>query len=93
MNSKVTPEGLGSAINEILETYTEALTEDCNKSAADLAKYGSEELKDKAAAAGIKGKKYRNSLRNTSPSVMCPSKRRISSTKSTMQPSTVFTRI
>ena len=42
---------------------TEALTEDCNKSAADLAKYGSEELKDKAAAAGIKGKKYRNSFR------------------------------
>lgn len=63
MNSKVTPEGLGAAVNDILEAYTETLTEDCNKSAADLAKYGAEELKQKAASAGIGGRKYKNSFR------------------------------
>lgn len=63
MNIKVAPDRLGAAIGDILEDYTESLTADCNKEAADLAKYGSEELKHFAANAGIGGRKYRNSFR------------------------------
>lgn len=63
MAKKVTPEQLGDAIAEILEGYGEDLTADCNRAAAEVAKYGSQELKDKAAEAGIGGRKYKNSFR------------------------------
>lgn len=63
MAKKVTPEQLGDAIAEILEGYGEDLTADCNRAAAEVAKYGSQELRDKAAEAGIGGRKYKNSFR------------------------------
>lgn len=62
-SKKISPDQLDSAIAEILEEYAGDLTEGLNQASKQIADYGRQELKDKAQASGIKGKKYFNSFR------------------------------
>lgn len=63
MAKKITPDQLDSAIAEILNEYAGNLTEGLNKVSKEVADCGKQELKDKAKASGINGKKYFNSFR------------------------------
>lgn len=56
-------EGLEQAVNEILEDYTLTLTESANKATQLVAEFGVEELRRRAEASGLSGRRYKRSFR------------------------------
>lgn len=63
MAKRITPDELNDAINEILEDYSAGLVDKCNRITESVAQYGASDLRERAKASGIKGRKYVNSFR------------------------------